>query len=128
MGIHLVRLRARDADREQFVLDAARPQPGFAYSQGLELVHRQSLDAGAGYFAKGAAVAVEQPEGHLGLFAEELTSRSPIPEQNRSMTTASTDTPNIRVRLDQLRPAVLEVAQRYGASNLRVFGSVALNQ
>ena len=31
-------------------------------------------------------------------------------------------------RLDRLRPAVLEVAQRYGASNLRVFGSVALNQ
>jgi len=57
-----------------------------------------------------------------------LTSRSPIPEKNRSMTTASTDTPNIRERLDRLRPAVLEVAQRYGASNLRVFGSVALNQ
>jgi predicted nucleotidyltransferase len=44
------------------------------------------------------------------------------------MTTASTDTPNIRERLARLRPAVLEVAQRYGASNLRVFGSVALNQ
>ena len=44
------------------------------------------------------------------------------------MTTASTDTPSIRERLDRLRPAVLEVTQRYGASNLRVFGSVALNQ
>jgi predicted nucleotidyltransferase len=44
------------------------------------------------------------------------------------MTTPSTDTPSIRERLDRLRPAVLEVAQRYGASNLRVFGSVALNQ
>lgn len=36
--------------------------------------------------------------------------------------------PSIRERLDRLRPADLEVAQRYGASNLRVFGSVALNQ
>jgi hypothetical protein len=44
------------------------------------------------------------------------------------MTTASTDTPSIRERLDRLLPAILEVAQRYGASNLRVFGSVALNQ
>lgn len=44
------------------------------------------------------------------------------------MTTASTDTPSIRERLDRLRPAVLDVAQSYGASNLRVFGSVALNQ
>jgi len=51
---------------------------------------------------RGAAVAVEQPEGHLGLFAEELTSRSPIPEQNRSMTTASTDTPNIRDCLERI--------------------------
>jgi len=41
---------------------------------------------------------------------------------------ASTGTPSIRERLEKLRPAVLEVAQRYGASNLRVFGSVALNQ
>ena len=41
---------------------------------------------------------------------------------------ASTGTPSIRERLETLRPAVLEVAQRYGASNLRVFGSVALNQ
>jgi hypothetical protein len=32
------------------------------------------------------------------------------------MTTASTDTPSIRERLDRLRPAVLEVAQRYWAS------------
>ena len=59
-------------------------------------------------------MADEQPEGHLGLFAKEFTSRPPIPEQNGSMTTASTDTPSIR--------------ERYGASNLRVFGSVALNQ
>jgi predicted nucleotidyltransferase len=44
------------------------------------------------------------------------------------MTTPSTDTPSIRERPDRLRPSVLEVAQRYGASNLRVFGSVALNQ
>jgi predicted nucleotidyltransferase len=44
------------------------------------------------------------------------------------MTMASTGTPSIRERLEKLRPAVLEVAQRYGASNLRVFGSVALNQ
>ena len=44
------------------------------------------------------------------------------------MTIASTGTPSIRERLETLRPAVLEVAQRYGASNLRVFGSVALNQ
>jgi len=36
--------------------------------------------------------------------------------------------PSIRERLDRLRLADLEVAQRYGASNLRVFGSVALNQ
>ena len=56
------------------------------------------------------------------------SSHSPSPEQNGPMTTASTDTPSIRERLDRLRPAVLEVAQRYGASNLRVFGSVALNQ
>ncbi len=42
------------------------------------------------------------------------------------MATASTDTPSIRERLERIRPAVLEVAQRYGASNLRVFGSVAL--
>lgn len=52
----------------------------------------------------------------------------PIPEQNGPMTIASTGTPSIRERLETLRPAVLEVAQRYGASNLRVFGSVALNQ
>ena len=52
----------------------------------------------------------------------------PIPEQNGPMTMASTGTPSIRERLEKLRPAVLEVAQRYGASNLRVFGSVALNQ
>jgi hypothetical protein len=44
------------------------------------------------------------------------------------MTIASTGTPSIRERLERLRPAVVEVAQRYGASNLRVFGSVALNQ
>jgi hypothetical protein len=52
----------------------------------------------------------------------------PIPEQNEPMTIANTGTPSIRERLEKLRPAVLEVAQRYGASNLRVFGSVALNQ
>ena len=44
------------------------------------------------------------------------------------MTIASTGTPSIRERLERLRPAVVEIAQRYGASNLRVFGSVALNQ
>ena len=44
------------------------------------------------------------------------------------MTIASTGTPSIRERLERLRPAFVEVAQRYGASNLRVFGSVALNQ
>lgn len=44
------------------------------------------------------------------------------------MTIAGTGTPSIRERFETLRPAVLEVAQRYGASNLRVFGSVALNQ
>jgi len=52
----------------------------------------------------------------------------PIPGQNGLMTIASTGTPSIRERLERLRPAVVEVAQRYGASNLRVFGSVALNQ
>jgi hypothetical protein len=102
LGILRVRHRATDADREQFVLDAARPQPGFAYSQGLELVHRQSLDAGGRDFAQGAAAAVEQPEGHLGLFAKELTSRSPIPEQDGPMTTASTDTPSIRDCLERI--------------------------
>lgn len=44
------------------------------------------------------------------------------------MSIAGTPTPSIRERLETLRPAVMEVAQRYGASNLRVFGSVALNQ
>lgn len=44
------------------------------------------------------------------------------------MTIATTGTPSIRERLEKLRPAVMEVAQRYRASNLRVFGSVALNQ
>lgn len=44
------------------------------------------------------------------------------------MTTASTGMPSIRERLERLRPAVLEVAQRYGATNLRMVGSVALNQ
>jgi len=44
------------------------------------------------------------------------------------MTIASTGTPSISERLERLRPAVVEVAQRYGASNLRIFGSVALNQ
>lgn len=44
------------------------------------------------------------------------------------MTIASTGTTSIRERLERLLLAVVEVAQRYGASNLRVFGSVALNQ
>lgn len=57
-----------------------------------------------------------------------LWSAWPIPAQNGSMTTARTNTASIRERLALLRPAVLEVAQRYGATNLRVFGSVVLNQ
>jgi predicted nucleotidyltransferase len=36
--------------------------------------------------------------------------------------------PSISKRLDRPRPAVLEVAKRHGASNLRLYGSVALNQ
>ena len=136
MGILRVRLRATDADREQFVLDATGPQASAGSDLGCSGRGRKraswparcSINRERPARRPAAAVADEQPEGHLGLFAKELTSRPPIPEQNGPMTTASTDTPSIRERLNQLRPAVLEVAQRYGASNLRVFGSVALNQ
>tara|TARA_B100000524_G_scaffold42232_1_gene20192 strand:- start:65 stop:373 length:309 start_codon:yes stop_codon:yes gene_type:complete len=34
----------------------------------------------------------------------------------------------IRQRLEVLKPQVLEVARRYGASNLRIFGSIATGQ
>ena len=34
----------------------------------------------------------------------------------------------IRQRLEALRPQVLEVARRYGASNLRIYGSIATGQ
>ena len=79
----------------------------------------------------------EDPRCEQGLRAGWMPGRAaftrvrlvvPIPGQNGSMTIASTGTPSIRERLERLRPAVMEVAQRYGASNLRVFGSVALNQ
>ena len=79
----------------------------------------------------------EDPRCEQGLRAGWIPGRAaftrvrlvvPIPGQNGSMTIASTGTPSIRERLERLRPAVMEVAQRYGASNLRVFGSVALNQ
>ncbi len=35
---------------------------------------------------------------------------------------------NIRQRLEALKPQVLEVARRYGASNLRIDGSIATGQ
>ena len=34
----------------------------------------------------------------------------------------------IRQRLEALKPQVLEVARRYGASNLRIYGSIATGQ
>ena len=36
--------------------------------------------------------------------------------------------PTIRQRLEALKPQVLEVARRYGASNLRIYGSIATGQ
>ena len=41
--------------------------------------------------------------------------------------TLSTATP-IRQRLNELRPEVLAVAHRHGASNLRIYGSIAKGQ
>ena len=37
----------------------------------------------------------------------------------------STAATTIRQRLEALKPQVLEVARRYGASNLRIYGSIA---
>ena len=34
----------------------------------------------------------------------------------------------IRQRLESLKPQVLEVARRYGASNLRIYGSIVTGQ
>lgn len=48
--------------------------------------------------------------------------------QNGVIARAGMNTPSIRKRLARQRPAVLDIVQRYGASNLRVFGSVVLNQ
>jgi predicted nucleotidyltransferase len=61
-------------------------------------------------------------------FAKSIDGTNYETSPSTTATIANTGTPSIRERLEKLRPAVLEVAQRYGASNLRVFGSVALNQ